>query len=138
MLKKRLIALAAALMVGSAVSLPVSAASITINGAIEGQTYNAYKIFDVTRSASDSYAYTIDGESAWYNVVQRYASAEDDEDGLTLTPAGDVYNVSVTDSFSAADFAAYLAENIGTIQADGTVDGGAVGTTTTIGDLEPG
>ena len=43
-----------------AMAMPMSAmaASITVNGAFENETYKAYKIFDYT-SSGDSYAYTM-------------------------------------------------------------------------------
>ncbi len=112
MLKKRLIALAAALMVGSAVSLPVSAASITITNGLKGETYTAYQIFEVTSTGTDaesSYAYTIDDDSAWYQDVAAY-----DKKTISLDEIGDtgLYNVSVTEEFDAADFAEYLSEHV--------------------------
>ena len=57
----------------------VDAATITINKAVKGQTYNAYKIFDVTKSGSN-YAYSItrvnEGEeNPWFDIVDDYAEA---------------------------------------------------------------
>ena len=40
----------------------VNAATITVDKAVKGQTYKAYKIFDVTKSG-DNYAYSINSEN---------------------------------------------------------------------------
>lgn len=83
--------------------------SITITNPIEGVTYTAYKIFDVTyNDDKTAYAYTIDSNDAWYSTVNTYAQTNSNE--LTLTQVGSTttYNVSVSDSFSAASFAVAL------------------------------
>ncbi len=76
--------------------------SITVTGAANGETYNAYKIFDVTYSDKDSegnvgYSYTIDSGSAWYSTV---AAATD---VFTLTQVGDssTYIVTLADGIDA-------------------------------------
>ena len=120
MLKKRLIALAAALMVGSAVSLPVSAASITIDGAISGETYTAYKIFDAS-IGNDSYAYTITENSEWFDLIENYKADLNGDSTvetvftLTETTKEGVYSVVADENFGqdeAPAFAAYLMDNI--------------------------
>ena len=71
---------------------------------MEGQTYTAYKIFDVTYDEDKStYAYSIASDSEWYAVVSLY-------DGITLTKAASENTFAVTknDSFSAAAFANVL------------------------------
>ena len=78
--------------------------TITVDNPLEGQTYTAYKIFDVTYDESKStYAYSIAGDSEWYAVVSPY-------DGITLTKAAseNTYAVTKNDSFSAAAFANVL------------------------------
>lgn len=85
--------------------------SITIENATDGQTYKAYKIFDVTYDADrTAYAYTISSSSPWYSVVSAYASNENNGLTLTATKADPtVFNVSVvTSKFSAAAFAEFL------------------------------
>lgn len=110
--------------------------TITINDAVKGETYNAYKIFDATANADKSaYSYTISKTSAWFDDVLLYmgggttaATADADTGvytgaGLTLTPSAadaDVYVVTATvlgegetavegtTYFSVADFAAFL------------------------------
>ena len=85
--------------------------TITVENPIAGQTYTAYKIFDVTYSGS-AYAYTIRGDSPWYPVIAAYAGTEGS--GLILTQAADqssgtVYVVTIDSAkFSAAAFAAAL------------------------------
>jgi len=92
--------------------IPIAhAAEITVNDAVVGQTYRAYRIFDVTKTAGDpvGYAYSIRSDHAWYADVAAYAA--ENNSGLTLSRTTDptVFNVSVDASiFSAANFAAYL------------------------------
>lgn len=82
--------------------------TITVENAKEGETYTAYKIFDVAYSTSkDKYAYTIDSTNEWFTDVQTYATTENK---LTLTQkAGETtYVVEFQDGFSAPKFAEYL------------------------------
>ena len=74
--------------------------TITVENPKNGETYTAYKIFDVTYSGT-AYAYTIDSNSAWLSAAQEYT------EGLTLekTAIGDKYNVTIKNGFSAAEFA---------------------------------
>ena len=91
----------------------VNAATITIENSVDGQTYNAYKIFDVTR-AGDSYAYSIQASSKWYSVVADYVKDHDDEMTLTLATDNATYVVTVTENFNedaAKAFAKHLDEN---------------------------
>ncbi len=106
---KKLLSLVLVLVLALALAVPGMAATITITNAVEGQHYNAYKIFDVSKSGSN-YSYTIDSgeydeESAtygnpWFATVQAFAT---EENGMTLTRiAGTTkYTVSVTDTFTA-------------------------------------
>lgn len=84
--------------------------SITVSNPVEGETYTAYKIFDVKYSGKN-YSYTIKSDSKWYSTVNAYAT---ETNGLTLTEAAGVpgeYYVTVdTDKFSAADFANTLSK----------------------------
>ncbi len=96
--------------------IPVAdAATITINKAVKDQTYNAYKIFDVT-NAGNSYAYSIDSSNDWFEVVKKYAT--DNEKTFTLKRVGNTtkYVVVPGEKFSSNDhaksFAAYLNENL--------------------------
>lgn len=82
--------------------------TITVDNPLEGQTYTAYKIFDVTYDEDKStYAYSIAGDSEWYSVVNSYA-------GITLTKAAseNTYAVTKNDSFSAAAFANALKADV--------------------------
>lgn len=86
--------------------------SITVENPQEGQTYTAYKIFDVEYNAGNTaYTYTIAADSPWLAVVQAYS-------GVTLSDEmtaadGTRFRIAATnDDFSAADFAAVLKENV--------------------------
>ena len=94
--------------------------SITVDNPIKGQTYTAYKIFDVVYDTADHYSYTIeggDGGSPWYGTVDTYAT---EANGLKLSKVGDTTTYVVTfnkDKFSAPSFAAALKKAL----TDGTV-----------------
>ena len=84
--------------------------SITVDNPIKGQTYTAYKIFDVVYeepTTANHYSYTIGGNSAWYLTVKNYATPEN---GLALSKVTgtNTYVVTTTDAFSAPAFAAAL------------------------------
>lgn len=83
--------------------------TITVDNPVAGQTYTAYKIFDVVYDAAkEHYSYTIASTSEWFNTVSTYAN--DTTHGLTLTQVngGDTYVVTTGNGFSAPDFAATL------------------------------
>ena len=83
--------------------------SITVDNPIEGQSYTAYKIFDVVYDeAKEHYSYTIDGGSDWYTTVSDYAT------GLTLTQVEgtNTYVVTTTSDFSPAAFADALSKAV--------------------------
>ena len=80
--------------------------TITVDNPVTGQTYTAYKIFDVTYNTEKSaYAYTIDSSSKWFNTVKEYADVA--ANGLKLTPVTGTttYVVTTEDGFGAASFA---------------------------------
>ena len=79
--------------------------SITVDNPIKGQTYTAYKIFDVVYDAAkEHYSYTIDNTSPWFKTVNAYAIPDH---GLTLTlvKGTTTYVVTTTGAFSAPPFA---------------------------------
>ncbi len=67
--------------------------TITVTNASSGETYSAYKIFDVTYDDNGNYAYTIDSDSAWYDTV----AAATDVFTLTQINGSGTYNVTVND-----------------------------------------
>lgn len=91
---------------------PTTTGTITVANPVEGQTYTAYKIFDVTYDGNNNYAYTIDvlGSNAWLMDVRYYAAWPDK--GLVehevKTPVENTLFYTTNDNFSPADFAAYL------------------------------
>lgn len=86
--------------------------TITVANPVEGQTYTAYKIFDVVYDDQNHYSYTIGSSNPWYDTVNTYAATEGN--GLTLTQVngGDTYVVTTGNGFSAPDFAAALKKAI--------------------------
>lgn len=109
---KRIAALVLMLTLVLALTVSASAAgtgTITVANPQPGQTYTAYKIFDVSYNADKSaYSYTIDSSNEWFEVVKAYADTA--VNGLTLTQVNDstTYVVTTTDAFSAPSFAAVL------------------------------
>lgn len=82
--------------------------SITVENPKTGETYTAYRIFDVVYDEDQSaFAYTIAADSQWLSVVQAYS-------GVTLSEAvtdgeGNTFHiVTKNDTFSAAAFAKAL------------------------------
>lgn len=113
---KRFAGLLLALVMILTMTITASAAettgSITITNPPSGNTYKAYKIFDVSYSG-DKYAYTISSDSAWYPVVNAYIKSGDK--GITLTQAQgtSTYNVTYdSGKYSASDFVKYLRDNV--------------------------
>ena len=106
----------------SAGTFAAETGTITVNNPIAGQTYTAYKIFDVTYNADKTnYAYSIEKTSPWYETVNTYAETENS--GLTLTVSASDNNIYVvtidTAKFSAPKFAAAL--KTAQITTDGTL-----------------
>ncbi len=106
------VVLAMILVLCVATSAVAETGSITVENPIDGQTYTAYKIFDLTYNADKtSVAYTIAANSEWLSAVQSYS-------GITLTgPITDAegntfYNVAANSGFSAAEFALKLKANV--------------------------
>lgn len=95
-------------------ALAAGTGSITVDNPIAGQTYTAYKIFDVSYDAGKTaYSYTIKKTSEWFDTVNTYAS--DLAKGLTLTQVNgsDTYVVTIDNSkFSAPSFALALKADV--------------------------
>ncbi|NLA88127.1 MAG: hypothetical protein GX847_12790, partial [Clostridiales bacterium] len=107
---RKLAAILIALAIALSFGVSALAATINIDGAIEGQTYSAYIIFDVTVDSTVSpsaYAYTISSSSPWFTTVQAYAGTTDNGLTLSLSTLGH-YNVLLKTGFSAEDFAEAL------------------------------
>lgn len=82
-----------------------------------GETYTAYLIFDRTSTTvgdKTSASYSIDANSAWYDVVKDYMNEKGYSGSLTLTKSADgsKYVVAGLTETEVANFAAYLAANI--------------------------
>ena len=89
---------------------------ITVDNSKKGETYAAYKVFDVAYAGSneeDPHAYTISDSSEWWALVtsandKTAASFEANGLKFTKTTTAGVWNVEKTDSFDAAAFATLL------------------------------
>lgn len=117
----------------------VNAASITINNSVVGQTYSAYKIFDVTKSGN-SYAYSIDSTNEWFSVVSKYATDHSNTFTLTQVGSSTKYVVIPGENFdveeNAKAFADYLNQNVSGKTATKTVT--ATSATTVLDGLDAG
>ena len=86
--------------------------TITVANPVEGQTYTAYKIFDVIYDGSGNYSYTIavDGSNPWLMDVRYYAQWPDKGlvEHVVRTPVEEKPFYTTNDKFSPADFAAFL------------------------------
>ena len=92
---------------------PPTTGTITVANPVDGQTYTAYKIFDVTYDGNGNYSYAIDvpGDSSdWLLDVRYYAGWPDKGlvEHTVHTPVEDTLFYTTNDKFSPADFAAYL------------------------------
>lgn len=115
---RKLASIALALIMLFAMAAPAMAAEITVENAAAGETYTAYKIFDVTNSDT-SYSYTMSSTSPWKGVIEGYTY--NSETVFTLTPSAtdsSVLVVTASETFSkltdAADLANYLSTRIPT------------------------
>lgn len=92
--------------------MPLAAdGSITVTNPVETQTYTAYLIFNVVYDATDGhYAYTIDENSAWFEVVKGYSKITLRQVEGTTTYVVDASNF--TTAADAVEFAELLYENI--------------------------
>lgn len=82
--------------------------SITVDNPRTGETYTAYKIFDVVYNADQSaYSYTIASDSPWLSTVQAF-SGINLSDAVTDGDGNTFYIVEENNSFSAAEFAKAL------------------------------
>ena len=86
--------------------------TITVENPVEGQTYTAYKIFDVVYDADGHYSYTIDSNNEWYGTVSDYARGATHGLQLTQVNGGNTYVVTTNNGFSAPDFANALKADV--------------------------
>lgn len=131
---KKLFALLMALVMIMGLGLTASAADITINNAANGETYTAYKLFDVSIARNEegeatSYSYYIENTEANAGLINLL----DNEIGLKLelSADGSRYNVSTNedntafladgeDAMSPADLANALNNNISGLTSAGS------------------
>lgn len=125
--------------------LPAFAAgsgTITIKKAVKGQTYNAYKIFDVTYEGKN-FAYSIKKtDNKFFDTIKTFANTEDNGMKLTLQSGStDTYNATVdSDKFNGTK-AGELAVELSKVTDKGTATGTGTASESgscTISNLEAG
>ncbi len=93
---KRFLIIAMVLMLAMTMAVPALAAepalgSITVRNAVDGQTYRAYRLFDLSLDASGKhYGYTVNPEWNEFFTTgggQNYVAVDPDNGGVTLTKA---------------------------------------------------
>ena len=115
-LTKRLFTAGVALALTLSLNVPAFAATITVNNPAAGETYTAYKLFDVTHGAGPNGTMGDDDDTYSYSTTeQEIATALQGANlGLTFTKAADadIWYVSGLDNKTdAAALAAYIASN---------------------------
>lgn len=111
---RKLFAAGLALVMTLAMAAPTMAATITVDPAVTGQTYSAYKIFDVTEAKDAEnktvgYSYTAD--QAMYDLLNGKVTGVT----LTATAVAGTYNVSMTDKAAADALAVFLNDNVASL-----------------------
>ena len=93
--------------------------TITVANPVEGQTYTAYKIFDVVYDeAKEHYSYTLDLDSPWYLMVPVYAKQFETLVWTPMEGTGKSF-ITIKDGFSPAHFASFLEANLERTRAVG-------------------
>lgn len=142
---KKVLSLILTVIMVLAMAVPTYAGTITIGNAVNGQTYSAYKIFDVEvvgDGDNATYAYRIDSRTSdWFTVIESYLAGEGKGE-FELRQVDDTteYDVIWTESsFTQAD-AADLAEYLNANKEGKTVDATATAKSgsATIQTDEPG
>lgn len=129
---RKLFAAGLALVMTLAMAAPTMAATITVDPAVTGQTYTAYKIFDVTKAeGSEGYSYT--ANQAMYDLLNGKVAGVT----LTATSVAGKYNASMTNTEDTAKaLAVFLNDNITSLTKAKEVT--AADTKAVIDGLEPG
>lgn len=112
-LAKRFLTVGVALALTLGLNIPAFAATITVDNAVDGETYTAYKLFDVTHGAgADGNLNTADDTYAYYTSSEALKNAlEDAHAGLTFKKAEGTGNWYVSGDVDAATLAAYINTN---------------------------
>lgn len=109
-LAKRFLTVGVALALTLGLNIPAFAATITVDKAVDGETYTAYKLFDVTHGAgADGNLNTDDDTYAYYTSSETLKNAlEGANAGLTFKKAEGTGNWYVSGEVDAATLAAYI------------------------------
>lgn len=131
------VVMALAMCVGTAFADDVETTpqgSITINGAINGETYTAYKLFDVTTDGdgeqANAYAYSTTNEALTNSDLAIYFT-------FTEAASGDIWSVSAKD-VSGAAIAEYISNHLAELGLVSSGSAVAANDTATISGLEAG
>lgn len=110
-LAKRILTAGVALALTLSLNIPAFAASITVSNPAAGETYTAYKLFDVTNNG-DAYAYSTTNTSL-KTALENGSNDESSGFDLTFTKAAnsDTWYISGLETNEVASLAAYIETN---------------------------
>ena len=114
---KKIFALLIAMVMVLGMSTSVFAASITVENAVKGETYDAYKLLEYT-SSGDAYSYYLDTSNSNYAALKALLEGCDPAFAFTVSADGTQAFVNNSEDLEGkgADIAAYLYENLDTLK----------------------
>ena len=121
--KKNVFALLIAMILVLSLSTSAFAATITVDGAFEGETYDAYKILEYTSNKTDSttataYSYYLDTSNSNYAALRTLLEGCTPAFAFTESADGTQAFVNNSEALAAKgdQIAAYLYENLDTLK----------------------
>lgn len=122
-----LVVLALVVALGAAAYADGGSCTITVNNAMKGETYTAYKMLDVSvNSDYSSYVYILDTKGAW----NEFFTKGEGSSYVTIKEVNDVSYVTWIEGKSIADFAAAAVADTTSKTVAGTVTAGDTKTVT--------
>lgn len=114
---KKILALVLVVVMMMALSVTASAAEITVENAVEGETYDAYKLLEYT-SSGDAYSYYLDTSNSNYAALKELLEGCNPAFQFTVSADGTQAFVSNSEALEGkgAQIAAYLYKNLDTLK----------------------
>ena len=115
---KKIFALLIAMVMVLGMSTSVFAASITVENAYEGETYDAYKLLEYT-SSGDAYSYYLETSNSNYAALKALLEGCNPAFHFTVSADGSQAFVDNAEALEGkgADIAAYLYKNLATVKS---------------------
>ena len=114
---KKIFALVLVVVMMMALSVPAFAAGITVENAVKGETYDAYKILEYT-SSGDAYSYYLNTSDPNYSALKTLLEGCNPAFAFTVSADGTQAFVNNSESLKdkGAEIAAYLYEKLDTLK----------------------